>query len=266
MSKKISMRKTREILRLKWHLGRSNRETAISVNVSSSTVSDCVRRAKRAGLSWPLDGALNEAALEALLYSGPRSKVSDRVRCVDWGKVHHELKRKGVTLQLIWHEYRLRHPDGLGYSRYCELYREWKTGLSVCMRQNHKAGEKIFVDYAGMTASITNKQTGEIKSAQIFVAVLGASNYTYVEATHSQSLEDWIGSHVRAFDFFGGVSEIVVIDNLRSGVSKAHKYEPDINLSYLEMANHYGVAVIPARVRASKDKAKAEQVVLHIER
>lgn len=260
------MRKIREILRLKWAMKRSNREIGASVKASSSTVSDCVRRASRAGLSWPLKASLDDAALESLLYAPAQRKVSERDKNIDWVRVDTEMKRKGVTLQLLWYEYRATHPEGLGYSRYCDLYRAWRSQLDTCMRQSYKAGEKMLVDYAGMTVPIIDSSGGETHEAQIFVASLGASNYTFVEATLSQSLPNWIGSHTRAFQFFNGVPEIVVIDNLRSGVLKSHRYEPDINPSYLEMANHYGVAVIPTRVAAPKDKAKVEQAVQHVER
>ena len=164
----------------------------------------------------------------------------------DWARAHQELKQKGVTLFLLWQEYRAAHPDGYQYSWFCERYRAWRGKLDVVMRQDHRAGEKLFVDYAGQTVPVTDRATGEIRDAQVFVAVLGASNYTYAEATWSQALPDWIGSHVRTFGFLGGVPELVVPDNLRSGVSKAHRYEPDVNPTYQDMASHYGVAN-PAR-------------------
>ena len=260
------MKKTREILRLKWALHCSHREIAASVQVSNSTVSDCLRRATQAGLSWPLEASLDDAQLEALLYSVASRRVKASDKQIDWSTVHQEMQRKGVTLQLLWYEYRKQYPEGIGYSRYCSLYRDWRGQLDVCMRQCYKLGEKLLIDYAGMTLPITVAQTGELDKAQIFVATLGASNYLYVEATASQNLEDWIGSHVRAFDFFQGVPELLIIDNLAAGVKRAHRYEPDINPSYLEMANHYGVAVMPTRVASPRDKAKAEQAVQQVER
>jgi transposase len=184
----------------------------------------------------------------------------------DFPTVHRELRRKGVTLFLLWQEYRERHPDGYAYSRFCDHYARWKGHLDVVMRQSHRAGEKLFVDYAGQTAEVVDRSTGEIREAQIFVAVLGASNYTYAEATWSQGLSDWIGSHVRALAFLGGVPEVIVPDNLKSAVSKAHRYEPDLNPTYQDFATHYGLAVIPARVRKPRDKAKAEGGVLLVER
>ncbi len=167
---------------------------------------------------------------------------------------------------LLWQEYKQQHPEGCGYSRFCELYRHWRRSCDAVMRQNHRAGEKLFVDYAGMTVPIFDTEIGQQRRAQIFVAVLGASNYTYCEATWTQSLPDWIGAHVRAFTFFGGVPEIVVPDNLKAGVNKAHRYEPDLNPTYADLAAHYGIAIIPARVRKPRDKAKVEVGVQIIER
>ena len=161
--------------------------------------------------------------------------------------VHQELRHKGVTLLLQWQEYKAAAPEGLQYSRFCDLYQAWRGQRDLVMRQTHRAGEKLFVDFCGQTAAIVDRQTGEIRPAQIFVAVLGASNYTYAEAVASQGLADWIGAHVRALAFFGGVPEVVVPDNLASGVTKACRYEPDLNATYAEMAAHYGVAVVPAR-------------------
>ena len=163
------------------------------------------------------------------------------------------MKRKGVTLALLWDEYKANHPKGYQYSQYCKLYRDFVVHIDCCMRQCHVAGEKLFVDYSGQTVPLTDPETREVKQAQVFVAVMGASSYTYAEATLSQSLPDWLGSHVRAFRFLGGLPAIVVPDNLRSAVSKPCRYEPQLNPSYAEFANHYNVAVIPARVRKPKD-------------
>ena len=180
--------------------------------------------------------------------------------------MHRELRGKGVTLALLWEEYKAVHPEGLQYSRFCEQYRAWASQLDVVMRQEHRAGEKLFVDYAGHTAGVVDRHTGEVRQAQVFVAVLGASSYTYAEATWTQGLADWIASHVRAFEFFGGCPELVVPDNLRSAVSRAHRYEPDTNPTYHDLAHHYGVAVLPARVRRPRDKAKVEVGVQVVER
>jgi transposase len=260
------MRKIREVLRLKWGKGMSNRKIATSCGIGRPTVSEYLRRAEEAGLSWPLPADLDDSRLERLLFPPPPDLPAQVRGIPDWLIVHQELKQKAVTLFLLWQEYRANHPEGYQYSWFCDHYRTWQGKLDVVMRQDHRAGEKLFVDYAGQTVPIIDRATGEIREVQIFVAVLGASNYTYAEATWSQSLPDWIGSHVRAFRFLGGVPELVVPDNLRSGVSKAHRYEPDTNPTYQDMASHYGVAVLPARVRKPRDKAKVESGVLVVER
>ena len=260
------MRKIKEILRLKWVQGLSNRRIAASGGIGRPTVAEYLRRAAEAGLSWPLPADLDDARLERLLFPPPPDLSAQARGIPDWAYIHQELRHKGVTLFLLWQEYRQTHPDGYQYSWFCEHYRAWQGKLDLVMRQDHRAGEKLFVDYAGQTVPVIDPATGEIREAQIFVAVLGASNYTYAEATWTQTLPDWIGSHVRAFRFLGGVPELVVPDNLKSGVSKAHRYEPDTNLTYQEMAAHYGVAVLPARVRKPRDKAKVESGVLVVER
>lgn len=264
-AKRLSMRKIREVLRLNAS-GMSNRKIAISCGISRSTVAEHLYRAAEAGLAWPLPLGLSDTAIEQRLFPPPPTRANRDRTLPDWQSVFKELKRKGVTLFLLWQEYLEQHPRGYQYSWYCDLYREWRGKLDVVMRQDHRAGEKLFVDYAGHTVPIVNQRTGELREAQVFIAVLGASNYTYAEATLSQSLPDWIGSHQRTFSFLGGVPEIVVPDNLKSGVTKASLYDPDINPTYQDMAEHYGVAVIPARVRAPKDKAKAEIGVYVVER
>jgi len=260
------MRKIREVLRLKWGCGMSNRRIAASSGIARPTVGEYLRRAEEAGLTWPLPDELDDAHLERLLFPPPPDLPAHVRGVPDWAHLHKELRRKHVTLFLLWQEYRQSHPEGYQYSWFCEHYRAWRGKLDVVMRQDHRAGEKLFVDYAGQTVPVIDRGTGEIREAQIFVAVLGASNYTYAEATWTQSLPDWIGSHVRTFQFLGGVPELVIPDNLKSGVSKAHRYEPDINPTYQDMASHYGVAVLPARVRKPRDKAKAENGVLIVER
>jgi transposase len=260
------MRKVREVLRLKFDGGQTNRRIARSCHISRPTVSDYLLRFEKAGLEWPAAAALDDATLEQKLFAPvPVAPIAGRA-VPDWSQVHRELRRKGVTLTLLWHEYKAAHPEGFQYSWFCDQYRAWTRKLDVVMRQEHRAGEKLFVDYAGQTAEVVDRRTGEIRHAQIFVAVLGASSYTYAEATWTQQLPDWIGAHVRAFQFLGGVSEVLVPDNLRSGVSKAHRYEPDLNPTYADLASHYGVAVLPARVRKPRDKAKAEAGVLLVER
>ena len=264
-NKRLSMRKIHEVLRLAFESKLSIRAIARCVNASPATVGDYVRRAKRAGLSWPLPAELDDTALQQRLFPPSKPKGSRR-SLPDWAEVHRELKRKGVTLALLWEEYKATEPNGLQYSWFCEQYRRWQGQLDVVMRQDHRAGEKLFVDYAGQTVAVVDRNTGEIREAQIFVAVLGASNYTYAEAAWTQGLADWISAHVRTFRFLGGVPELVVPDNLRSGVSKAHRYEPDINPAYQDMASHYGVGVLPARVRKARDKAKVEVSVQVVER
>lgn len=264
-TERLSMRKIRELLRLKYECNQSTRDISQSCSIGKSTVSDYLLRAKAAGLSWPLPEDLDDTSLERLLF--PSAGTVRRNRFVPcWPEVHKELKRKGVTLALLWQEYKEQHQDGYQYSWFCHQYADWAGKIDLVMRQEHRAGEKLFVDYAGQTVPIVDKRTGEIRQAQIFVSVLGASNYTYAEATLSQKLPDWIGSHVRAFVFFGGIPEILVPDNLKSGVGKACYYEPDINPTYQELASHYGTVVIPARVREPRDKAKVETGVQVVER
>ncbi|MDX1655918.1 MAG: IS21 family transposase [Candidatus Competibacteraceae bacterium] len=260
------MRKIREILRLKWACGLSARQVARSCGVARSSVADCLRRAEAVGLSWPLPESLDDAALERQLYPQPGSPVSPERVPPDWSHVHRELKRQGVTLFLLWQEYKAQYPQGYQYSRFCDLYRRWAGRLERSMRQEHRAGEKLFVDYAGQTVAVVDRETGLVRQAQVFVAVLGASNYTYAEATWSQAQADWLSSHCRALAFLGGVPEAVVPDNLKSAVRSPHRYEPDLNPSYQDWAQHYGVAVLPARVRRPRDKAKVEQGVLLVER
>lgn len=260
------MRTIREVLRLKWQCGLSNDDIAASCHIGETTVREYLRRAKLAGLTWPLPDTLQDAALNQLLFPPPTAVATANRPLPDWPEVHKQLKCKGVTLQLLAEEYRRNHPTGYAYSQFCRLYREWARTLDPTMIQEHKAGDKLFVDYAGHTMPITDPKTGEVRDAQVFVGVLGASNYTFAEATLTQSLPDWIGSHIRCFAFLGGVPRLVVPDNLRSGVTSPCRYEPDINPTYLKLANHYGVAVVPTRVRKPRDKAKAENAVLQVER
>jgi transposase len=257
---RLPMRKVRDVLRLRAG-GMSKRKIAASLSIGATAAGDCIRRARRAGLSWPLPEDLSDEALERILYPPPQVSATDRRSRPDWPTIHRELRRPGVTLQLLWEEYRGAHPGGYGYSRYCELYRAWEGRLSPTMRQLHVAGERMFVDYAGTTLEVVDGTTGEVRVCQLFVATLGASNYTYAEATFTQRLVDWIGSHVRTFAFFGGVTAQIVSDNLRSGITKACFYEPTVNRSYAEMAAHYGTAVVPARPRKPRDKAKVEVAV-----
>jgi transposase len=267
-AERLSMRKIKEVLRLKFELGLGNRQIARSCSINHNTVNDYVRRATAADLNrWPLPADLDDAALEARLFP-PRTTLAPVRPAPDWLAIHDELRgNKHVTMQLLWQEHKLSNPaDGYSYSRFCELYQEWSAKLDVVLRQEHRAGEKLFVDYAGATVPIIDSKTGEVQDAAIFVAVLGASNYTYAEATWNQDLPSWIGSHVRALEFFQGSTALVVPDNLKNAVTRPCRYEPDLNPTYQEMAAHYGMAVIPARVRKPRDKAKVEAGVLVVER
>ena len=225
------MRKIKDALRLRAG-GHSQREIAASLNVGATTVRDYLSRAKRAGLAWPLPDELSDDALEARLFPPPGETGPSARAQPDWPEIHRELRRKHVTLALLWEEYRAEHPDdGYGYSRFCELYRRWEGRLSPTMRQHHVAGEKMFVDYAGSKLEVIDPATGEVREAELFIAALGASSYTFAEATWTQSLNNWTGSHVRALQFFGGVPKQIVSDNLKSGITKACFYELAVNLA-----------------------------------
>jgi len=265
-AERLTMRKIREVFRLKFDCEISNRKIAKSCNIARSTVGEYLFRFQQAALSWPLPQQIDDVELEQLLYPPPPAPFASLRPLPDFGYIHGELRKKGVTLNLLWQEYKEQNPHGYQYSQFCHLYRQWAAKVDPVMRQEHLAGEKMFVDYAGQTVPVYDLHSNQIREAQIFVAVLGASNYTYAEATWSQSLPDWIGSHSRAFAFFGGVPRLVVPDNLKSAVSKSSFYDPDINPTYLDMANHYGTAVIPARVKKPKDKAKVEVAVQVVER
>lgn len=265
-AKRLSMRKIREILQLRWGESKSLRSTARSVRASPTTISDCMGRAKLAGLSWPLPEELDDAALEALLYPAQPPSVQPRV-VPDWNHVFRELRRKSVTLQLLWYEYKEVHPeDGYQYSQFCDLYRCFRGQLNVAMRQEHRAGEKAFVDFSGDGFNIVDPQTGEVSKGELFVATLGASSYTYAEVLPSQELRCWIASHVHAYEYFEGVPEITVPDNPKTAVLRACWYDPDLNPTYREMGRHYKTAIIPARPRKPKDKAKVENAVLVAQR
>jgi transposase len=266
---RISMKKIREILRLKYgDPPFSHREIGMAVNLSASTVGDVVLRFNASGLRWPLSPELDDAALERHLYASKRAGVVTSKVMPDWKYVLSELKRKNVTLALLWDEYKSQHGEnGYEYSRFCQCFAQWHKRLNLSMRQVHRYGEKCFVDFAGQTVPILDSKTGEVVTeAQIFVGVLGGSNYTYAEATGAQDLPCWIQAHVRMLQFFGGAPQIVVPDNLKSGVTKPDYYDPVINPTYQEWAEHYSVAVLPTRVRKPKDKAKAEVAVQLVQR
>lgn len=259
------MRKIVEILRLAREREWSIRQIAESVGAPHSTVGDYLRRFQATGLPWPLPPELDQAALEARLFAPTSSKAVAR-SLPDWATVHRELQRKGVTLELLWQEYKRTHPDGYQYTRFCTLYRAWAAQLDPVLRQEHKAGEKVFVDYAGQTIDVVDPSTGEVREAQLFVGVLGASNFLYAEATWTQTLPDWIGAHVRMLEYFGGVPALIVPDNLKTGVRHACYYEPDLNRTYHDLAVHYATAILPTRVSRPRDKAKVESGVQVAER
>jgi transposase len=258
------MRKIREILRLYHEHGLSRRRIAASIGVSRTAVAECLRRAAAGGLGWPLPAELDEAALQARLYPVPARPAAYPLP--DFAQVHAELARKGVTRWLLWQEYKAGHPEGLQYTAFCGHYRLWLADQDIVLRRPHAPGEKLYVDYAGPTVAITDRHTGAVRAAQIFVAILGCSDYTFAEATWTQGVPDWLGSHVRALEFFGGAPGAIVPDNLKSAVVRAHRYEPDLNPAYQDFAEHYGVAILPARARKPRDKAKVEGAVLIVER
>ena len=261
------MRKIRDVLRLRLQAGLSFRQISLSTKVSVGAIQKLLKTAEQLQLAWPLPDGLDDTQLARLFYPAADTRGSSRFQLPDWPTVHQELKRKGMSMQLLWQEYTERYPNRCySYSQFCERYRGWCQLQKRSMRQQHKAGEKCFIDYCGPTVPIVSGSTGEIRQAQIFVAVLGASNYTYAEATLTQSLPDWLHSHVRAFEFFGGTPALLVPDNLKSGVNKACRYVPVLNPSYQQLAAHYQLAVMPARPYKPKDKAKAEVGVQVVER
>ena len=259
------MRKIKDVLRLKYEANLSCRQIAASLKLSVGVISKYTHAAEAAGLTWPLPSGLDDTTLAARLFP-PVTSVREHA-IPDCAFIHQELKRKGVTLMLLWEEYQASCAgQAYQYAQFCVHYRQYRSRLKLSMRQTHKVGEKLFVDYSGDGVPIVDPQTGEIRRAQIFVAVLGASGYTYAEATLSQTLPDWIGSHVRAFNFFGCAPEIVVPDNLKSAVTRPCFYEPELNATYSDMAQHYGLAIIPARPYKPRDKAMVELGVLLVQR
>jgi transposase len=264
---RLTVRKIREIIRLKYEAGLSDRAIAGACKVSNSTVGEYLRRAKAAGLSWPLPD-LGEDELYRCMFPERKRVSSQQPRPMpDWEEVRQELRQKGVTLRLLWMEYKEKHPKGYQYSRYCEHYQRWKKSRAQPdWRRDHVGGEQMQVDYAGVKIPITNPESGEVWEASVFVAVLPASNYTYAEAQASENQCNWIQGHVRTFDFIGGVVRIVTPDNLKNAVRKPNYYEPDINPAYQALAEHYQFAVLPTRVRKPKDKGKVENGVQNVER
>ena len=257
-AERLSMRKVHELLRLRFESGLPQRAIAESLGLSQGAISTYLSRARAAGIGWPIPEELDDAQLEALLFPPPPETPADQRPMPDWAWVHRELRRPNVTLALLWEEYRAGAPDGFGYSWFCDLYRGWAGRLKPTMRQAHLAGEKLFVDFAGRTAEVIDGLTGQIIPVQIFVAVLGASSFTYAEAVWSQKLPDWIAAHVRAFAYFAGAARQTVSDNLKAGIIKACFHEPTVNRTYADMARHYRTAIVPARPYKPRDKAKVE--------
>ena len=253
--KRLSMRKIKEVLRLRFDLGLHQDQIARSCSIGQATVHRYLERAKAKNLGWPLPDDIDDRRLNELLFPArplwPHAKLRSGL---DFGQIHSQLQtHKHLTLQLLWEEYRETEPSGYGYSRFCELYQRWNRSRDVVLRHDHKAGEKTFVDWAGDTVPIHDRQTGETTAASIFVAVLGASTYTFARAALSQDLANWIDCHVRTFEFFQGVTKLLVPDNPRTGVTRACRYEPDLNRTYHEMAQHYRIAVLPARPYKPRD-------------
>ena len=260
------MRRVREVLRLRHALGMSDRSIAQSLAIGKTTVGEYVCRAKVIGITWPVPEEIDDAELERRLFTAPSFEEKPKRPPLDWPRLHEELKRRGVTLMLLWLEYRANEPDGFGYSRFCGLYGDWRRSVSATMRQTHAAGEKLFVDFAGDTVAVFDPLTGDTRQAHIFVSPLGASNFTYAEARWSEGLPDWIGVHVGALAAIGGVPKAVVCDNLKAAVTKASRYEPGVNRTYQDLATHYGFAILPTRVRKPRDKAKVEVAVQIVQR
>jgi transposase len=263
----VSMRKIKTLLRLHFESKLSQHRIASSVQLSVGVVNKYIKRAIAAGLCWPLPAEYeDDDKLRICLKPAVTVATATSKPVIAFADVHRELQRKSVTLQLLWEEYKPTVAHPISYNHFCLLYREWKKAQPKSMRQTHKAGDKAFIDYAGQTMEIIDPDTGEIREAQIFVGILGASNYTYAEATWSQQLPDWIASNRRMLEFFGGVPALMVPDNLKSGITKACRYEPDTNPTYADFIDYYGTAVLPARPCKPKDKAKVENAVLVVER
>ena len=260
------MRKIRDVLRLTHELGLSVREVRAATGVGKTAVAEYVTRAKALGITWPIPPEVDDAELERRLFAPPAIRKTAVYRAPDWAHVHEELKRRHVTLLQLWEEHRGADPDGYGYSQFCLLYRAWAAKLAPVMRQRHQAGDKLFVDWAGDTVPVIDTATAETRAAHIFVAVLGASSYTFAHAYWSETLPDWIGAHVATLDFLGGVPKAMVPDNLKAGITKASRYEPGVNRTYQDLADHYGFVVLPTRPYKPRDKAKVETAVGIVER
>jgi len=258
-TQRLSMRRIKQLLAMHFGAGASTRAIGRELGIAPSTVREYLGRAAAAGISWPLAADVTDESLEARLFVNAGVRAGTRLHAEpDWPALVRELKRSGVNLLVLWDEYREVHPTGYAYSRFCQLFREFEQRLSPTMRQQHVAGDKAFVDYSGKRVPIIDPATGEVRQAEIFVAVLGGSNLTYAEATWTQSLPDWIGAHVRMFRFYRAAPRLLVPDNLKSGINKASFYDPEVNRSYAAMAAHYSVGILPARPKRPRDKAAVE--------
>lgn len=264
-AKRSAMRKIRDVLRLKFEVRLSHEKIAAAIGMSKGAVTNAVHRAVTQGLSWPLPADLDDSRLEAMLYR--QAAQRGQYAQPDYARMHQELKRKGVTLQLLWEEYEAAHGEhAYRYSQFCVHYHEYRGTLARSMRQVHRAGEKVFIDYSGDTVAVIDPSSGEVLSAEIFVATLGASKYAYAEATWTQRLPDWIGSNIRMLEFFGSVPSLWIPDNLKAAIKKACRYEPEVTSTYADCARHYGAAILPARPYHAKDKAAVEMSVLVVQR
>ena len=266
MRKATSMKKIRELLRLIYGTGLSQRQAATGACMSKTSAQEILAKIKLKKLSWPLDESLSDEMLNDILFSKNVENNSSNKKIPDWHEVQKELLKKGLTLKLLWMEYKEENHDGYQYTKYCDMFRKWRKLNRLSMRQHHVAGEKMFIDFSGMRVPYIDRITGECKNAEIFLCVLGGSSYTFAYAVCDQTIQSWIHAHIKSFDFFGGISQILVPDNLLCGVKKPCRYEPEINRIYSEFAKHYGIAVIPARVRRPKDKSKVEVAVQVAER
>ena len=263
---RLTMRKIREVLRLK-AAGLKIREIAASTGAARTTVYEYLVRAEGAGMTWPLPEDLDDEALGARLFPPATAELAQRRPVPEWREVHRELRAgKHVTLRLLWLEWKAEHPDGWGYSMFCEHYERWLGAQEVVMRLSYPAAERAFVDFSGDTVPVVDPESGEVAKAEVFVAVLGCSGMLYVEATPDQGLGSWLMAHVHALESYGGVPVAITPDNLKSGVTKACYYDPEINRSYSELADHYGTVILPTRTYRPRDKAAVEAGVLVVER
>ena len=262
--RRIKMNKIRKVIELNSKTSLSIRDIERATQLPSSTVNDYLKRFKKSEISLEQLSELSESEIYQKLFPGQQKKRG-KIK-PDFAKINRELRKKHITRQLLWEEYKEQYPEGMGYTQFCYHLSQWQKKLNISMRQIHKAGEKLFIDYSGLKGEITDRRTGKKRTVDIFVATLGASGYTYAEASENQKLESFIDSNINAFEFFEGISEMLVPDNLKSGVTKAHRYDPQINAGYQDMADYYDTVVIPARPYSPKDKSKVELAVKLVQR